>query len=61
MSQRTATERGFDFPADLHDVVCRSGPPDLSEGERQALAEHLVASATEWVRRRNRIAKAVRQ
>ena len=58
---RSVPDRGFDFPTDLHDVICRSGPPDLSEGERQALVDHLIASATEWVRRRNRILKAVRQ
>jgi hypothetical protein len=60
-SPQTDDARGFAFPEALHEVVCKSGPSDLSQGEQQALSEYLLTAAMEWVRARNRISRALKQ
>jgi dsDNA-binding SOS-regulon protein len=53
-------DAGFAFAEELTALTHRGGPPSLTEAEREALAQHLIASAVNWVMAHNR-AKAAAQ
>jgi hypothetical protein len=52
--ERSEVERGLAFAEILHGLVAIHGPTDFSFAEKEALASHLVSTAVEWVRARNR-------
>lgn len=53
-------DAGYRFAEELTKLTHRAGPTSLTEAEREALAQHLISTAVNWVMARNR-AKAAAQ
>jgi len=55
-SPRDEFQRGEAFADAINDAVFQHGPEDLNAIEQAALAHLLIITATDYVRRRNRLA-----
>jgi hypothetical protein len=54
MSEASTEDDGFAFADRLYALIYEHGPNEMSRAEKDALAGHLLSTAIEWVKARNR-------